>query len=175
MPDDGLPSPLRDGDIRIREALSSDIDDLVRLEERAFATDRLTRRRFAALAKSRSANLVVARVGPELAGYALVLTRRGSPAARLYSLAVSPDFAGRRLGARLLRAAECAARDRGADRMRLEVRSDNDKAIQLYCRHGYALTGRREAYYEDGMAALRFARRLDGAHGPRAAALGQAA
>ena len=70
-------------------------------------------------------------------GYAVVLTRRGSRSARLYSIAVAAEAAGRGIGSRLLAAAEEAARRRGADRLHLEVRADNSTAIRLYERAGY--------------------------------------
>jgi ribosomal-protein-alanine acetyltransferase len=160
MPEDSLPPPPDNAGIRIGEAQASDIDDLAELEAQAFASDRLSRRRFAALVKSPTASLLVARWGGRLVGYALVLTRRGSCTARLYSLAVAPWSAGRGIGSRLLAAAEAVALARGADSMRLEVRTDNAAAIHLYERRGYAKIGRRDGYYEDGAAAFRYARDL---------------
>ncbi len=158
MPEDGVPSPLRGAEVSIREAQASDIAALVELEGRAFLSDRLTRRRFAALAKSPSASLLVADAGEALLGYVLVLTRRGSRSARLYSLAVAPEAQGGGLGLKLLSAAEAAAEARGAGRLRLEVRTDNEPAVRLYERAGYSQLARQENYYEDGMAALRYGR-----------------
>jgi ribosomal protein S18 acetylase RimI-like enzyme len=60
----------------------------------------------------------------------------------------------------LVRALEEEARRRGASRMYLEVRVDNAAAIRLYEKLGYRSIGRREDYYEDGAAALLFAREL---------------
>lgn len=175
MPDESRPPPLRDADLRIREARSSDLDRLTLLEAGAFATDRLTRRRLAAFVNSPSACLLLAVRGDEAVGYVLVLTRRGSRAARLYSLAVAPELAGRGIGSILLGAAESAALARGADALRLEVRGDNSGAIRLYEQRGYRSMGRRENYYEDGMTAVRYARDLrDGSIGT-ALPLGQAA
>jgi ribosomal protein S18 acetylase RimI-like enzyme len=160
MPDErGLP-PLRDTDLRIREARSADLGALSELEASVFATDRLSRRRFAALMKSPSVSFMVAADGKAVVGYVLLLTRRGGRAARLYSLAVAPGSAGRGVGSRLLAAAETAALERGADALRLEVRRDNAGAIQFYERRGYQLIGRHEDYYEDGMTAVRYARAL---------------
>jgi ribosomal-protein-alanine acetyltransferase len=161
MPEESLPHPRGGGaGIVIREARPGDIEELARLEESAFATDRLSRRRLKALAASATAALLLARSGGRLLGYALVLTRRGSRAARLYSLAVDPQSTGRGVGSRLLAAAESAARTRGATSLRLEVRVDNAAAIRLYEGKGYRPIGRRESYYQDGAAALRYARTL---------------
>lgn len=175
MPQDSRPPPSGDAGISIREAHPTDITDLAALEEQAFASDRLSRRRLAALARSPTARLLVAHRDGELAGYALLLTRRNSRAARLYSLAVAPGSAGHGLGSRLLTAAEAAALERGAESLRLEVRTDNAPAIRLYERHGYRLIGRREGYYEDGATALRYARDLGAKAVGRPLPLGRAA
>jgi ribosomal-protein-alanine acetyltransferase len=170
MPQNGLRPPIGSAYLRIREAQSSDIDDLARLEAKAFASDRLSRRRLSAHARSATAGLLTARRGGKLAGYALVLTRRGSSAARLHSLAVDPQAEGQGVGSRLLAAAETAALARGAKSLRLEVRTDNAAAIRLYERAGYRMIGRRDGYYEDGAAALRYERDLRAADTRRLAA-----
>ena len=161
--------PRIDADLRLRQARSVDVDDLAQLEQAAFAGDRLSRRSFAALVRGASAILLTARRGAALEGYVLVLTRRGSRVARLYSLAVAPTAHGRGVGSRLLRAAEAAAAARGADCLRLEVRADNISAIRLYERRGYRSIGHRPNYYDDGAAALRYQRRLPASPPGRAA------
>ena len=95
-----------------------------------------------------------------LLGKALVFLRAGTDIARLYSIAVADAARGRGIGALLLAAAERAASDRGAQRMRLEVRQDNGAAIQLYERRGYRRIGARERYYEDGAPAWRYEKAL---------------
>jgi ribosomal protein S18 acetylase RimI-like enzyme len=147
-------------DFLIRKAKPSDVAALARLETEVFDTDRLSRRRLRALSSSDTAELLVACDGDAAIGYALILLRRGSLAARLYSLAVAPGSAGRGIGTRLLDAAEHAALSRGAGEIRLEVRADNRPALDLYERRGYGLLGRREGYYQDGADALRLSRRL---------------
>ena len=142
--------------ITIREAQASDISRICTIEAEAFHSDRLSRRSLAAFARSPSACLLVACGDSGILGYAVVLFRRGARSARLYSLAVAARAAGAGLGKRLLAAAEQAARRRGADRLTLEVRTDNAAAIRLYDRAGYALLGRRENYYGDGTPALRY-------------------
>ena len=155
---DSFPSPSRN--LQIRKARSTDIAALAELEASAFASDRLTRRRIAALCKSPSACVLVARDGARLLGYALVLTRRGSRVARLYSIAVAPQHGSRGIGRRLLASAEKAAVERGAHRLRLEVRADNRAAIRLYESLDYRPIGRSEDYYADGATALRYERTL---------------
>lgn len=170
MPKQGLRSL---PDLRIRKGRPSDADRLAALEERIFPSDRMSRRRFAALAKRPSACVLVALSGASILGYAILLTRRGIRSARLYSLAVAPEAAGRGIGRRLLAGIERAARRCGAERLRLEVRTDNRRAIRLYEEAGYGLIGRRPEYYSDGMTALLYARDL--AASPRARLIRRAA
>jgi len=146
--------------LEIREARAGDIDALAQLETRIFSSDRLSRRSLAALTRSRSASVLIAMRGERLLGYAVVLTRRGTRVARLYSIAV--DVPGRGVGQELLAAAEAAARARGAERISLEVRPDNPEAARFYERAGYAPSGQRPDFYEDGMAADLYARDLSG-------------
>lgn len=147
---------------RLRDGRPADLDELVRLETSAFAGDRIARRRMRAFSTgSETARIVVAESGAFLLGYALVLLRKSSRIARLYSLAVDPSATGRGIGRALLAGAESAAVRAGADALRLEVRTDNRAAISLYETAGYREIGRREGYYADGSPALRFERRLD--------------
>jgi ribosomal protein S18 acetylase RimI-like enzyme len=142
----------------IRPARASDVDALVALENRAFATDRISRRSFRAMIPSKSAAVLVKRSGDDLAGYAVVLFRDRLKSARLYSIAADPRFAG--IGHQLLAAAETEASRRGCGELRLEVRRDNLRAIALYERSGYQFRDSVENYYADGAMALRFSKPL---------------
>jgi [ribosomal protein S18]-alanine N-acetyltransferase len=148
------------GGLRIRLAAGADLEALAAIESAAFASDRLTRRRLRALMAAPSARLLVAERGGAPVGYALVLLRRGSRVARLYSIAVAAPEAGRGTGRRLVAAAEAAACQAGAGTLRLEVRADNGRALGLYQAMGYAAIGERPGYYADGMAALRYEKPL---------------
>jgi [ribosomal protein S18]-alanine N-acetyltransferase len=140
--------------VPIRKAHRSDLVALVAIEDRCFASDRLSRRSLRYFLAVPNAALLVAEIRNAVAGYALVAFRKGSKIARLYSIAIDPDFRGRNLGLALLKGAEKAARAAAADVMRLEVRSRNRRAIALYERQGYRRCGRIEDYYEDGATAF---------------------
>lgn len=146
--------------IVLRRASVDDAPALADLEQRIFSGDRLSLRQFRHHSRAPGSDLLLALADAELLGYALLLCRTGSRLARLYSIAVAPAARGLGLGARLLAAAEDAARARARSELRLEVRVDNAAAIALYERHGYRAFGRREGYYEDGCDALRMARLL---------------
>src|SRR5436190_24258273 len=74
-------------EIRVRKAERGDLDALMELEHRVFATDRLSRRSLRRFLNSPSAEVIVADDGERLAGTAIVLFRPHSIVARLYSIA----------------------------------------------------------------------------------------
>ena len=148
--------------LTIRDADPDDVAELARLEAAVFAFDRLSPLSFRRLVAAASAACRVARSGKKLAGYHLLLFRRGTAVARLYSIAVAPDFRGRGIAEALLRDAAKVARRRRSRRLRLEVRTDNAAAIRLYERLGYRRIGCHPGYYADGADAFGYERRLDG-------------
>ena len=149
--------------VAIRQARASDIEALVRIENAVFETDRLSRRSFRQLIERETAEILVAEAdGGEVAGYCVVLFRRGSGVARLYSIAVAPERARQGVGRELLSAAETAAFDHDRMILRLEVREDNGRAIAVYSKNGYRRIGRELDYYEDGAPALRYEKMLRG-------------
>jgi ribosomal protein S18 acetylase RimI-like enzyme len=150
----------------IRRARRDDIPALSRIEDAAFAVDRISPRSFREFVEKRSARLLVAERDGLVVGYALVLYRAGTAVARLYSLAVDPALGGSGIGRCLVEAAAEDARGRGALFLRLEVRPDNAAAIRLYERLGFRAFGRYLDYYEDHSAALRLEKSLVGKHMP---------
>ncbi len=144
----------------LRQATVDDIDALLELENRCFATDQLSRRNFHWMIARAHSALRVAMTGDRLAGYVLVLFHAGTSLARIYSVAVNPDCRGQRIGERLLAAAEEAALDADCAWMRLEVRPDNVAAIRLYEKHGYRQFGVYHGFYEDDTDALRYEKRI---------------
>jgi ribosomal protein S18 acetylase RimI-like enzyme len=154
---------------RLREACMEDLDALVRLEEDSFATDRLSRRSFRRFLQGGTDHLMVAECADTgLGGYILLLRRRGTRLARLYSICVDTALRGRGIAEQLILAGEEAVRAAGCAYVRLEVRRDNPGAIQLYRKLGYRLFDTIDDYYEDGEQALRFEKRIRFYEGERA-------
>ncbi len=141
-------------------AAAADLDELVALEQRCFASDRLSRRSFRRWLGNDQCVFLVARIHEVLAGYVLVLFHPGTRLARLYSLAVEPAFRGRGLAAYLITEAEQRASDSGRFYMRLEVSEQNRAAITLYESLGYRQFGHYHDYYEDHSDALRYQKRI---------------
>ena len=69
--------------IELRDVRASDLDDLLRLEQLAFPTDRLSRRSFRHWISSEKRAFLVATVDGTLAGYILVIYHAGTRLARL--------------------------------------------------------------------------------------------
>ncbi len=144
----------------LREATLDDLDELVRLEDESFDSDRLSRRSFRRFLQSDSDDLLVATGPTGLLGYILMLRHRGTRLARLYSICVDHRARGRGISEALMMAGEEAVRAAGYARLRLEVRRDNQPAISLYRKLGYRLFGTIPNYYEDDEEALRFEKRI---------------
>ncbi len=144
---------------RIRGARAADVPAIVGLESH-FPSDRLDARAVRRLLASPSARIVVAQAGADLLANLVLLTRRGSGVARIYSIVVAEQARGRGLAGQLLQRAEAAARSLGCHTMSLEVRSDNEAALGLYARWGYAECERLPGFYDDGAAGVRLRKDL---------------
>jgi ribosomal protein S18 acetylase RimI-like enzyme len=137
------------------------IDDLLSLEEACFECDRISRRNLRNLIRSPSACCLGVFLGGKLVGSMVVLFRRNTRSARIYSVAVDASHRGRGIARRLMARAEREARKRGCNRIRLEVRLDNIPAIQLYERLGFEGTQIIPGYYEDGTHAMVYRKGLE--------------
>lgn len=138
----------------------ADLDGIERVEHAAFASDHMSRRTLRRFLGAPSATMLIAERDGAIVGAALVLVRRTSDIARLYSIAVDPAASGLGIGRALLAASEHEARRKGRARLRLEVHVRNDRAIALYRTAGYREFGRHVAYYHDSCDALRFEKPL---------------
>ncbi len=144
----------------MRRAGPADLPALLALEHHAFASDRMSPRQFRYHLRHPRNRLLVAEAEGLLLGAALLMLRRGARSARLYSIAVAESARGRGIGRRLLSRCEQEARAAGAERMVLEVRSDNEAALALYRKMGYQPFAHRRHYYEDGADAIRLRKAL---------------
>ncbi|MFY9697283.1 MAG: peptidase C39 family protein [Rhodoplanes sp.] len=166
----GAPPAQASSSVVTRTASLADLEPVLVLESKVFASDRMSRRSVRRFLVSPHAVVLVAEVEGRICGAAVVLVRCTSDVARLYSIAVDPDCAGRGVGCALLAAAEDAACARDCLYLRLEVHENNARAIALYRKTGYREFGRLHEYYQDRGHALRFEKRLS----PQLASLARA-
>lgn len=158
----GMPSAPASGPIGL--GTLEDAPALDALERAAFTGDRISLASWRRLLCSPSARVLVARDGGvecgALPGACVVLLRRGTFVARLYSLAVAPQARNSGLASALVTEALAHARRAGCALLRLESRADNAGAHRLFRRFGFVPSGRKSAYYEDGVDALCFQKDL---------------
>lgn len=154
-----LPALVKTG---LRLAQLADVPGILELET-LFPSDRMSTRTLMRLLRVPSARVWVvteSASASQVLAALVVLVRRNTGIARIYSVVVAPDARGRGLAAALIGRAEAYARRVGKREMMLEVRADNVAAHALYLRLGYVEQHRLPGYYEDGSDALRFRRRL---------------
>lgn len=140
--------------VRVRAARAADAAGILALE-RSFPGDRMSARSVRHFLRVPTARVRVAVAGGNIAGAIILLLRRNSRWARIYSVAVDPDYRGQGIGRRLIVAAEADARQRGCCGVALEVREDNVAARTLYDGLGYRVDAVLPDYYEDGAPGIR--------------------
>lgn len=143
--------------VRIRRATAADAQAILRLEA-LFPSDRMSARSVRRFIASPGARVLVAARNGELLGNLVLLTRRGSSTARIYSVIVDPCARGLGIGQQLVAAAETAAQALGCTEVALEVRADNTTARTMYAKRGYVVARELAGYYDDGADGLRLLR-----------------
>jgi ribosomal protein S18 acetylase RimI-like enzyme len=145
--------------ITIRKARAPDLPGMALLERRCFTLYRITSRQLARLRTSPTAISLVAAIHSHVIGDAIALirrTRRG-PMARIYTLAVDPEWRGRGVASRLLSRLLRELKSRGVQRIRLEVQASNRRALKLYRNAGFNAIEILHDYYgadRDGVRML---------------------
>lgn len=152
--------------MKLRLAREGDVPQLLDLEESSFPGDRISERSWRALIGRPSAIVIVAAHQRAILAAAVLLTRRGTRIARLYSIAVNRAARGAGLGRALMTQLLSSSHRRGYAEMRLESRVDNLAAHRLFQGLGFVQFGTvRKSYYADGSPALRFRKYLRSSSG----------
>jgi [ribosomal protein S18]-alanine N-acetyltransferase len=137
---------------QIRPMSEADLDAVVAIEAATFP-DPWPRHALAHEALENSfCSAFVAEVDGATAGYAFCWVIYEQ--AHLINIAVDEALRGQGFGEALLVHALRHARAQGADVIHLEVRESNRAAIALYQKHGFAILGRKDKYYNDGSPAV---------------------
>jgi [ribosomal protein S18]-alanine N-acetyltransferase len=134
-------------DTQIRAACPADIPSIVGLERQASSAAHWPESFYRAIFEGGGAVRIfrVAEAGGLLQGF--LLARVIADECELENIIVAEASQRRGFGSKLIRALVEAARDQNATRILLEVRESNASARALYEKCGFALTGRRKAYY----------------------------
>jgi len=126
---------------------TADLDDVWALERSVFPYP-WTRGNFADSLGSGYDCWTVRDAAGELVGYYLLMYALDE--AHLLDVAVAAKRQGEGLGRRLLDQLAGRARSQGMTSILLEVRPSNERALEVYRRHGYIHIGRRKGYYPAG-------------------------
>lgn len=132
--------------IRVRPLHREDIDAVVAIESEAFTTPWQASTFESLLGRDGIELLVMTDAEVGVIGYAVlwVILDQGE----LANLALTTNRRGGGLGAHLLRHVLTRARTRGVEKLFLEVRASNQRAIELYRSFGFEDVGIRRGYYD---------------------------
>lgn len=145
--------------IHLRIAMSRDIDSILGLETSCFdrTEEMFNRRQIQRLISNPRAIVVVAERMRVAMGWAAGVLRHyhQHQSGRLYAIAVHPDAQGKRIGYKMIDYILRALTAHGAQRIFLEVHSENQKAINLYHKLGFIVQGHLADYYGAGHHGIR--------------------
>lgn len=150
------------GDYQIRRCDREDIPGVIEINSRTLPEHYSDYFYYEILAEFPE-TFLVAELGGELVGYIMCRVEYGFSHLRrlglarkghIVSIGVKEEHRGKGIGSRLVFASQEEMVKKSATECYLEVRVSNTGAIMLYEHLGYKATGRLEAYYKDGEAAL---------------------
>ena len=136
---------------RFEPLLADRLDEVMRVEQRAYAQPWSRANFLDALHSGYQAQMLVAREG---GGFCTVLgyfvAMKGVDEVHLLNITVAPEYQGQGWSRLLLDALAIWARGQAAEWLWLEVRVGNARALKVYEAHGYRRVGTRKAYYPAG-------------------------
>lgn len=133
--------------IQVRRMREEDVDAVIGIESEAFSTP-WSRDTFLNLLDRPGIELLVLEHRAEgIVGYAVLwcILDQGE----LANVAITPRLRGKGLGRRLMSRVLDVARERGVEKLYLEVRVSNETALELYRGLGFIEVGIRKGYYDD--------------------------
>src|SRR3990167_9152868 len=142
--------------VKIDYPQDKDIDALLKLEKACFKSDQLSRPQLRYLInQAKSTDIFIVKKKSSIIAYAIILFRKNSTIARLYSIAVDPNCQRSGIARLIYQHIERFITKQYCTEVRLEVRRDNHRAIRFYQRNGYLKFDEYKKYYGDGQDALR--------------------
>jgi ribosomal-protein-alanine N-acetyltransferase len=138
----GTPEPME-----IAPMTSADIPEVVRIERAAFTTTWPSNAFYNELATNKLAHYFVGRVKGRIVAYGGIWVIFED--SHITTIAVDPQYRGRRYGESMLLHLIDEAISRDAAWMTLEVRESNAGAQQLYRKYGFTTVSTRKGYYSD--------------------------
>ena len=139
--------------IVVRKAQQADIPAILEIEWECFREDSFSKEQFAYLISRSKGTFYVMMEADRVIAYVSLLFHGGTRYLRIYSIAVHPDFRGKKVGQLLIDQIAVIAQKQGLKRITLEVNVSNSPAIHLYEKNGFKCTSIKENYYHNGTSA----------------------
>ena len=136
-----------DSPLIISSMIDADIKEVLGIEQQSFSTTWPSNAFFQELHDNKLAYYYVGRVEERIVGYGGIWVILED--SHVTTIAVAPEYRGRRFGEQLLLHLLDQAIDRGASWMTLEVRESNAAAQALYRKYGFTTVSTRKGYYSD--------------------------
>ncbi len=130
----------------IRDYEAKDFKDIVEIDAEAFSNRNPVYDAYVYI--TFGSDLIVADIGGKVVGYIALLDYGRD--VKIISFAVKREFRGRGIGSKLLKTAIDRCKQRGRDRILLEVRVSNEVAQRLYKKNGFEIIDVIPNYYNDG-------------------------
>jgi ribosomal-protein-alanine N-acetyltransferase len=125
----------------------ADVRDVLRIEQQSFTTSWPANAFYQELHDNKLAHYYTGRIGDRLMAYGGIWVILED--SHITTIAVDPEFRGRKYGEIMLVRLLEEAITRGASWMTLEVRESNEIAQALYRKYGFTTVSTRRGYYSD--------------------------
>jgi len=142
----------------IRFANIDDLSSLLDIEELSFSQheyDLLNKKNYMYYFKKSNSDIRICELNKKPIGSYILFYRKNVTFARLYSIAVIPQYQNMGIGKLLLEDAEYISQIKGLTEVRQEIRSDRPYLYERYVNYGYKEYGRSNNYYPDGLGCIK--------------------
>lgn len=133
--------------LTIEPMTDADVKEVLRIEQQSFSTTWPSNAFYQELHENKLAHYYVGRIGSRVAAYGGIWVILED--SHITTIAVAPEFRGKKYGEMLLLHLLDEAMTRGASWMTLEVRESNAVAQTLYRKYGFTTVSTRKGYYSD--------------------------
>jgi len=142
--------------VLIKNADINDIDELYAFERGIFTHDQLSKRQIRYHIKHKQNQFLVVKVADTIVGYCLIFCIFGRYSyARIYSIAVAPEFQKKKIAAQLMQKALIEIKNNKINKVYLEVAEDNLTAINFYKNFKFTVIKTIPLYYQGKYNALK--------------------
>jgi [ribosomal protein S18]-alanine N-acetyltransferase len=137
--------------IKLRKLTPKDWERILEIEKSSFPVDGYSKRRIFRLCKLNAGNFILAVSGGKPVGYLLACPKKGSM--DINSIAVDAAYRNLGIGKKLMIFAIEKSRAMKLNKVFLEVRINNEAAVNFYKKLGFTAVKVIKKYYKDGNSA----------------------